>query len=70
MALRSDMGVIISDIMLLIKSEPISVSFVSRKVNMVAHNLAKLALSSVKDCFWLEFCPPSMKSLVLVNCPC
>ncbi|KAK4840523.1 hypothetical protein QYF36_010958 [Acer negundo] len=40
------------------------VSHISRKGNLVAHNLAKLALSLVKDSCWLDAYPPCVEQLV------
>ncbi|KAK3218112.1 hypothetical protein Dsin_012082 [Dipteronia sinensis] len=65
---QADVGVIISDIFLLIGCNAISISYVPRRANMVAHNLAKLVVSSVNDCFWFEFFPSPMKDLVLADC--
>ena len=38
-----------------------SISFVSRKVNVVAHNLSKYVLSIGEDSFWMESYPPCVK---------
>ncbi|KAL5748347.1 hypothetical protein ACOSQ2_025644 [Xanthoceras sorbifolium] len=46
-----------------------SVVFGYRKVNLVAHILAKLALISISDLFLIDFVPPSVESFVLTNLP-
>ncbi|KAK3223777.1 hypothetical protein Dsin_010802 [Dipteronia sinensis] len=64
-----DIGNIIADILYLIHSNPITVSFVPRIANSVAHSLAKLSISSTKDNIWFESCPPCVERLVHVDMP-
>ncbi|KAK3193743.1 hypothetical protein Dsin_025053 [Dipteronia sinensis] len=66
----ADIGVVvIGDILSLINCDSISVSFVSKNANVVAHCLAKLVPSSVDDIFWMESCPPCVESLVQSDMP-
>ncbi|KAK3204140.1 hypothetical protein Dsin_018186 [Dipteronia sinensis] len=44
------------------------VSFVSRNTNVVAHEIAKLAIVARKDLFWMETYPPSAERFVLTDC--
>ncbi|KAL5787121.1 hypothetical protein ACOSP7_004070 [Xanthoceras sorbifolium] len=46
-----------------------SVVFGSRKVNWVTHGLAKLALTSIGDSFFIDSVSPSVASFVLDNLP-
>ncbi|KAK3222306.1 hypothetical protein Dsin_009331 [Dipteronia sinensis] len=41
--------------------------FASKKSNLVAHSLAKMALSNNEDMFWLESVPPCVEMLVLAD---
>ena len=41
-----------------------SCHYISRKGNIVAHALAKLAFNYASDCFWMEETPPSISHLV------
>ncbi|TXG49707.1 hypothetical protein EZV62_025582 [Acer yangbiense] len=52
-----------------LKASLTSVFLTLWKANLVAHNLAKLALSSTKDRFWLESCPPGVERLVHADVP-
>ncbi|KAK2661981.1 hypothetical protein Ddye_000555 [Dipteronia dyeriana] len=68
--ISADVGLVLSDIlhiMCLVGIE--SVLFVSRKVNMVAHYLSKMALAIDQDRFWVEEFPPDMGNLVQKNLP-
>ncbi|TXG70065.1 hypothetical protein EZV62_005000 [Acer yangbiense] len=38
-----------------------SVIYASRKVNFVAHNLPRMALTITKDCYWIEEYPPCVE---------
>ncbi|KAK2651819.1 hypothetical protein Ddye_011675 [Dipteronia dyeriana] len=40
---------------------------VPRTSNLVAHNLAKMVLSAVGDCCWLDSCPPCVERLVQLD---
>ncbi|KAK2654943.1 hypothetical protein Ddye_007995 [Dipteronia dyeriana] len=63
--LCSEIGVVIMDIQNLLKLDIyISINFVSRKANHIAHVLAKKGFSCVEDMFWLEEFPPCASSLV------
>ncbi|TXG65101.1 hypothetical protein EZV62_006376 [Acer yangbiense] len=53
----------------LLASPNCKIVFVPRNANMAAHCLAKLGLSVVTDCFWLEEDPPSLAAVVLGDCP-
>ncbi|KAK2645541.1 hypothetical protein Ddye_020736 [Dipteronia dyeriana] len=64
---QADIGVIIHDILSLLSKFPISISFVSRRANIVAHSFAKLAIESVFYLFWFNLCLPSVESFVLPN---
>jgi hypothetical protein len=60
------LGVVISDILsVLCEGNVLSVNFVPHGANVVAHGLAKLALSFVSESVWLEDCPIYVESLVL-----
>jgi hypothetical protein len=47
----------------------VSVNFVPRVANKVAHSLAKLSLGYVGESVWLEDCPLAVESLVVGDCP-
>ncbi|KAK1591591.1 hypothetical protein Q3G72_010033 [Acer saccharum] len=68
--LDADVGSVINEILVVLDdcSNP-SILFASRKVNSVAHRLAKMALSIDEDMFWLEFVPPYAEMLVLGDYP-
>ncbi|KAK1571513.1 hypothetical protein Q3G72_018476 [Acer saccharum] len=62
----ADVGVVVSDILGVLGGvRVLSVNFAPRDVNVVAHGLAKLALSYVGEWVWLEDCPLCVESLVL-----
>ncbi|KAK2655802.1 hypothetical protein Ddye_008854 [Dipteronia dyeriana] len=66
----SDVGLIIHDIKVLLKSFPtFYVSFVPIYVNAAAHCLAKFSINIQSDCFWLEVFPPSLAQIVMGECP-
>ncbi|KAK4836763.1 hypothetical protein QYF36_000016 [Acer negundo] len=63
-----DVGSIIIDI--LVSFELIlecSILHVPRKGNIVAHSLAKEAISTILDSCWLDICPPCVERLVLLD---
>lgn len=65
-AIATEYGVLIEDIRkLLFEREDWKIRFVHREANMVAHSLAKLALSIEKEKVWLEECPSQIFSSVL-----
>ncbi|KAK3198140.1 hypothetical protein Dsin_021555 [Dipteronia sinensis] len=65
-SISADVGVVLSDILNIISTGGIElVQYVPRMANMVAHSIARMALSISQDCFWVEECPPSVGSLVL-----
>ena len=67
--LCSDVGIIIADIQAMLEQVPcVSVNFVPRKANQVAHVLAKNSLSCVEDLFWLEDFPSCVRSLISAEC--
>ncbi|XWS56298.1 hypothetical protein CRYUN_Cryun09bG0073900 [Craigia yunnanensis] len=45
-----------------------SVSHVNRSANAVTHSLAKLALESKNDLYWIEDCPPIVLAIVATDC--
>ncbi|KAK2638228.1 hypothetical protein Ddye_026023 [Dipteronia dyeriana] len=53
-----DIDTITGDILHLICGKPISISFVPRLANSVAHGLAKLALSVANERVWINSYPP------------
>ncbi|KAK2661078.1 hypothetical protein Ddye_007611 [Dipteronia dyeriana] len=60
----SEVGLIIKDISLKLESlSNVSIAFVPRKSNMVAHCLAKLSLSLEADMLWLGDYPHCLKTL-------
>ncbi|KAL5803555.1 hypothetical protein ACOSQ4_031860 [Xanthoceras sorbifolium] len=65
---RSDVGLVLSDIIQLIDSlSVIHVVFVPHNCNTVAHSLAKFSLSVVEPLLWLEDSPPCVEALVLAE---
>ncbi|KAK3230415.1 hypothetical protein Dsin_002296 [Dipteronia sinensis] len=67
--LCSEIGNVIADISTLLENEHcVSINFVSRKVNQVAHVLAKNGLVCAEDLFWLEEFPSCVGSLVAAEC--
>ncbi|KAI9191352.1 hypothetical protein LWI28_007377 [Acer negundo] len=59
----SDIRLIIGDIRDYLRLDGLaSISFVPRTGNVVAHNIAKFALLSSKDQFWMDFYPPCLES--------
>ena len=66
MAPSFEVGVVVNDILLFLSQYNfVSINFVPRLANNVAHDLAKLALSYMGEFFWLEECPLCVESLVL-----
>ncbi|KAK3192969.1 hypothetical protein Dsin_024279 [Dipteronia sinensis] len=69
-AISADVGVVLSDILNIISTGGIElVQYLPRMANMVAHSIARMALSISQDCFWVEECPPNVGSLVLRDLP-
>ncbi|KAL5789467.1 hypothetical protein ACOSQ2_004355 [Xanthoceras sorbifolium] len=65
---HSDVGLVLSDIIHFFYSLPaISVGFVPRKCNAVAHGLAKFSLCVVEPLHWLEDSPPYVEALVMAE---
>ncbi|KAK3198816.1 hypothetical protein Dsin_022231 [Dipteronia sinensis] len=65
-----DIGIVIHDILSCVEGDLSRLfQFVHRKANMVAHNLAKMALSIKSDLLWVEFVPPFVEALVLEDFP-
>ncbi|KAF5441962.1 hypothetical protein F2P56_037084 [Juglans regia] len=61
----SDSGLVIRDIKILLsKFLSWSILHVHREVNVIAHHLAKFALSCQEDCIMIEDCPPCIKQLL------
>ncbi|KAK3198222.1 hypothetical protein Dsin_021637 [Dipteronia sinensis] len=61
----NDIGLVINDILAHLREAPgVSLNFVPRKANYVAHSLAKLALESSELRFWMEECPPCVERYV------
>ncbi|KAK1552567.1 hypothetical protein Q3G72_019260 [Acer saccharum] len=61
----SDIGLLISDILLFLRDHPgCKVVFTSRKNNFVAHGLAKIGFSLSCDKFWMENVPLDVVSCV------
>ncbi|KAK1566722.1 hypothetical protein Q3G72_003368 [Acer saccharum] len=68
-AISSDVGLYVLEIReLLLRHVGCVIVFVSRKANAVAHNIDKIGLSIVEDCFWMESYPPSVEQFVHVDC--
>ena len=68
LVLPAEIGPTISLILSSLNDNPgCVVSHVYRKGNLVAHGLAKLALSSAKDSFWLDAYPPCVERLVRLD---
>ncbi|KAK3229701.1 hypothetical protein Dsin_001582 [Dipteronia sinensis] len=68
--ISADLGFVLSDILHNLSNVDIEpVLYVSRKANMVAHSISKMALSISQDCFWVEEFPPSVGNLVLRGLP-
>ncbi|KAK3220990.1 hypothetical protein Dsin_014960 [Dipteronia sinensis] len=63
----AEVGVVIVDIIRLVNGFQIALSFVPRAADRVADCLAKLALASSEDHFYLNSIPPSMEGLVLAD---
>ncbi|KAL5735008.1 hypothetical protein ACOSP7_032869 [Xanthoceras sorbifolium] len=64
-----EIGIIIADILHLLNSlEVVSISYVDRDANKVAHELGKSGLSFVDDFIWLKDYSLSMKNLILDDC--
>ncbi|KAL5823827.1 hypothetical protein ACOSQ4_021727 [Xanthoceras sorbifolium] len=65
----SEIDIVIADILSLLNSlESVSVSFVAREANRIAHRLAKFGLSFVDGYVWLEDYPLCVENLVLNDC--
>ncbi|KAK3206238.1 hypothetical protein Dsin_020284 [Dipteronia sinensis] len=65
-----DVGSILLDIRDLLQSyASCCVVYVSRKANVVAHNLSKINLSIEEDCHWIETDSPYMERFVRNDCP-
>ncbi|KAK2635526.1 hypothetical protein Ddye_030318 [Dipteronia dyeriana] len=62
--LAADVGNIIGDILQLICGKHISISFVPRSVNLVAHGLTNMALSYAIERVWFESYPPCIEGLI------
>ncbi|XP_041025440.1 uncharacterized protein LOC121265838 [Juglans microcarpa x Juglans regia] len=61
----SDSGLVVRDIKILLsKFLSWSVLHVHKEVNVIAHHLAKIALSCQEDCIMIEDCPPCIKQLL------
>ncbi|KAL5812835.1 hypothetical protein ACOSQ3_027785 [Xanthoceras sorbifolium] len=61
-----EVGLVISDILLLVSSLSIShISFVPRSCNGVAHNLARFGLLILDFLVWIENDPPCATDLIL-----
>ncbi|KAK3185070.1 hypothetical protein Dsin_032356 [Dipteronia sinensis] len=62
----SKVGVVVNDILCFLRQvNIISVNFVPRLVNSIAHSLAKLDLSHVSEFCWFEDCSLCVESLVI-----
>ncbi|KAK0576535.1 hypothetical protein LWI29_019192 [Acer saccharum] len=58
----ADLGLLIWDIKDCISSiSGVTISYVPRVVNVVAHKLSKFGLSVANDCFWMESFPPCVE---------
>ncbi|KAK2656680.1 hypothetical protein Ddye_009732 [Dipteronia dyeriana] len=64
----TDIGIVITVIMNLSRQFTILISFFPRTANKAAYALAKLALLTVEDCFWLESYPPYLDFILLDDC--
>ncbi|KAK4850413.1 hypothetical protein QYF36_006559 [Acer negundo] len=65
---NGEVGPIINDIVVSQRSLPsCSFSFVPRIGNVAAYSLAKLAISSVVNCCWLDSFPPYVERPVLLD---
>ncbi|KAL5834915.1 hypothetical protein ACOSQ4_014412 [Xanthoceras sorbifolium] len=66
----SEIGLVVEEIQhLSLQFSCFSMAFGSRKVNCVAHALAKLTSASVGDSFLIDSVPPSVESFVLADLP-
>ncbi|KAL5789443.1 hypothetical protein ACOSQ2_004331 [Xanthoceras sorbifolium] len=66
----SEIGLVVEEIQhLCMNFSSYSMVFGYRKVNWVAHGLAKLALASVGDSFFIDSVSPFVASFVLDNLP-
>ncbi|KAK3227400.1 hypothetical protein Dsin_007262 [Dipteronia sinensis] len=63
----TDVGTVISDILMLNKNHNISFSYAPRNANSIAHMLTRLSLSSEEDQFLLEYYLPYVENLVKVD---
>ncbi|KAL5812922.1 hypothetical protein ACOSQ3_027872 [Xanthoceras sorbifolium] len=66
---RSDIGLVLNDIreILRLSSPRFSFVHIRRSGNLVAHSLAKLAVSKVDCCVWVNDFPPCVGSLIEVD---
>ncbi|KAK3228735.1 hypothetical protein Dsin_000616 [Dipteronia sinensis] len=66
----SEVGLIIKDIKILLEEfSNCNIVFAPRYSNKAAHELARIGLSADEGLFWLEECPPSLRHVVLGDCP-
>ncbi|XP_041027956.1 uncharacterized protein LOC121267920 [Juglans microcarpa x Juglans regia] len=54
----------------LVRNPTWQLNFVHRPANKVAHTAAKLAISNVSDCFWVDDGPPEVKSMASEDLTC
>ncbi|KAK2634259.1 hypothetical protein Ddye_029051 [Dipteronia dyeriana] len=67
--ISAEIGLFVGDIQeLLLCNSGCLISYVSKKMNVVAHNISKLALSIDEDCYLLESYPPCVeRTIVLIS---
>ncbi|TXG57115.1 hypothetical protein EZV62_018428 [Acer yangbiense] len=66
----SEVGIVVSGIRRLLYCEQgCSVIFAPRLADVVAHQLAKIGVSAVRNSFWMEVVQPEVVPLVLGDCP-
>ncbi|KAK3218732.1 hypothetical protein Dsin_012702 [Dipteronia sinensis] len=66
--LCSEIGNVIADIRSLLENEHcVSLNFISKKANQVAHVLVKNGLTCAEDLFWLEEFPPLLVLLLRLS---
>ncbi|KAK1555565.1 hypothetical protein Q3G72_028291 [Acer saccharum] len=64
----ADVGPVVDDILKSCSLIPSwTISHVPKKSNLVAHNLAKKAVSAASYCVWLNRCPPYVENFVLFD---
>ncbi|KAK0606076.1 hypothetical protein LWI29_033909 [Acer saccharum] len=66
---RTEIGLVIQDILSLLSCFPISVFFISRKANMVAHCLTHVAFSSGSSLACMGSLPPNVEFAARADCP-